>query len=71
MPRQPDYRLHVKYKSTEETARVGAAWVNPGGSISIRLDPCVVLQRDPDLLITLFPIDKGSEAPADADEAKE
>lgn len=51
---KPDYRLKVKHKITGETAKQGAAWVNPNGSITIRLDLCAVLTSDPDLLITLF-----------------
>lgn len=38
--------------------KVGAAWVNTDGSISIDLDPFVVLEAHPDLHITLFLNDK-------------
>lgn len=53
--RKPDYRMHALKKGTDEKNRVGGAWANEDGSISIRLDAFVVLQADPDLVLTLFP----------------
>lgn len=52
--RQPDYDLAVLNRETEQKGRVGAAWLNPDGSISIRLNPMVVLDSRPELVITLF-----------------
>lgn len=56
--RKPEFRLKVKHKVSEQTANQGAGWLNDDGSITIKLDLCAVLTHDPDLLITLFPIDK-------------
>jgi len=55
---KPDYDLSVKNKATEESCRVGAGWLNPGGSISIRLNLLTVLTSDREVLITLFPKNK-------------
>lgn len=41
--RKPDYRLKVFDKNTEESGEVGVGWLNDNGSISIRLNSCVVL----------------------------
>jgi hypothetical protein len=51
----PDYRLSALNKSTDETRNIGAAWNQPHGRISIKLDAFTVLQSSPDLIITLFP----------------
>jgi len=43
-------------KATGEKSRnTGAAWVNADGSISIDIEPFVVLQGGKDLVLTLFP----------------
>lgn len=55
--RKPEYRLKVKHKATNQTAQQGAGWVNPDGSITIKLDLCAILTSDPEILITLFPKD--------------
>lgn len=52
--RSPDYILKVKSKTTGESHKAGAAWINEGGSTTIRLEPCTVLDSSPDILITLF-----------------
>lgn len=51
----PDYRLVALDKSTEATHQVGAAWKQPEGRISIKLDAFTVLSGSPNLIITLFP----------------
>ena len=57
--RKPDYRLKALNKVTGEKSRnVGAAWVNKDGSISIDIEPFVVLQGGNALVLTLFPEDK-------------
>ncbi len=54
--RKPDYNVSAMNKSTEEKGRIGAAWINQDGSISITLDAFIVLPNaGKDLLITLFP----------------
>lgn len=55
--RQPDFILSVFDKQTEYKGRVGAAWLNEKGHISIKLNTCVVLRADENLMITLFPND--------------
>lgn len=55
MSRTPDYDVKAMRKDTEQKARVGAAWKNEDGSISIVLDPFVVLEGHTQLIITCFP----------------
>lgn len=55
-PRAPDYNVRAMSKSRGEKSLVGAAWRNPNGSISVKIDPFVILQGGSDLLITIFPI---------------
>ena len=56
--RKPDYRLHALNKGTDEKNRIGGAWENEDGSISIRLDAFIVLQAGPELVLTLFKEDR-------------
>lgn len=53
--RKPDYRLAALDKETDDTDRVGAAWKNDNGSISIRLNTFVHLIGNKNLVLTLFP----------------
>ena len=55
--RNPTHRLKFLNKRTEETGEIGAAWLNEDGSLSLVLNPMVVLRQSPDLVITLFPRD--------------
>jgi hypothetical protein len=63
MSRSPDYRIGAMNKRTDEkNGKVGAAWINNDGSISLVLDTFVQLPvGSPDLLITLFPATKEKE----------
>lgn len=54
-PRAPDYYVKAMSKTRNEKSQVGAAWKNPNGSISVKIDPFVILQGGADLLVTLFP----------------
>ena len=56
--RSPDFNLKALNKATEEKGRVGAAWMNEDGSVSIVLDAFVNLAASPDLVLTLFPYSK-------------
>ena len=58
--RKPDYWLKGMNKETNEKRKVGAAWDNPDGSISIDLDAFTVLESSPALVLTLFPIERGA-----------
>lgn len=58
MPRQPDFHLKALDKDTDKTAKIGAAWQNENGTISLVLNPFVVLNANDDLLLTLFPADE-------------
>lgn len=56
MSRSPDFVVKLLDKTTEKRGRIGAAWTNEDASISISLDPFVVLPKYPnELVITLFP----------------
>lgn len=56
--RKPDYWVKAMDKATNEKRKVGAAWSNPDGSISIDIDAFTQINSSPDLVITLFPIDR-------------
>lgn len=63
-PRKPDFWLKAMDKSEGKTStsKVGAAWLNKDGTISIDLNAFVTLEtvtRHPEnLVLTLFPIDR-------------
>jgi hypothetical protein len=42
-------------KVTDEKNNVGAAWINPDGTIRIVLDPFIALAASKALVLTLFP----------------
>jgi hypothetical protein len=63
--RKPDYWVKAMDKripGKSSASKVGAAWKNKDGSISVDLNPFTTLEtvsRTPgDLVITLFPIDR-------------
>ena len=59
MSRTPDFILKALNRRTEQrTGKIGCAWQNEDGSITIQLDMCTSLMADPDLLVTLFPNDR-------------
>jgi len=54
--RRPDYILSVKVKDAAASKRrLGAAWQNNDGSVSIQLDPCTVISWKDNVYMTLFP----------------
>lgn len=61
MPRTPDYWLKIKEKEGTGDTVAGAAWDNKDGSISIDINPCVVLSRSKDLMLRLFPNNREKE----------
>ena len=54
--KKPHYRLKFLNKRTEEHGEIGAAWLNEDQSISIVLNPLVVVPQSSDLVMTLFPV---------------
>lgn len=57
--RTPEWIVSVLDKQTDKKGRIGVAWDNEDGSISIKLNMCTVIDtRTQDLLITLFPNDR-------------
>lgn len=57
-PKKPDFHVKAKHRThAHMNGRVGAGWLNPDGSIAVRLDPFVVLQGSHNLVITLFPVE--------------
>lgn len=57
--RTPEWIVSVLDKQTDKKGRVGVAWDNEDGSISIKFNICTVIDtRTQDLLITLFPNDR-------------
>lgn len=62
MSRKPDFRVGALNKVTDrKNRRIGAAWINPDGSITVVLDDFIVIQGGADLVITLFKGDKHEE----------
>jgi hypothetical protein len=55
--RKPDYKLKIKDDRTERWMEIGAAWKNMDGSISLRLNMCVVLSERLGVEPVLFPVD--------------
>lgn len=50
--RKPDYKLSVHIEG--DYYRVGAAWVNESGTVSIELDPFVTLPHGPKIKLMLI-----------------
>lgn len=55
--RQPTYKMKVKDAKTERWMEVGAAWKNEDGSISVRLNTCIVLDSRFGVEPVLFPVE--------------
>jgi hypothetical protein len=62
--RKPDFNLSVKPKDGRMGNKVGAAWKNDDGSISISLNVGVTLSWNDELFIGLFPVeDRATRTP--------
>jgi hypothetical protein len=61
--RPPDYQVSAWNHATDLKGRIGVAWLNASGRISLHLDPFVVIQGSQDLQITLFPNEEREDAP--------
>ena len=60
----PDFHLSAIHKPSGRSAgKLGAGWMNNDGSVSIVLDPCVVLSGNDDISIRLFPSGGARHAP--------
>lgn len=63
MSRSPEYDLCViapKVAGVNEVkGRVGAGWIEPDGSVSIKLNACVTLNERDGLILRLFPANRG------------
>lgn len=62
--RKPDYHVlaQTRRDAPKHKGRVGSAWKNPNGTISISLHPFVALSAIEDLQITLFPADEQEQS---------
>lgn len=60
LPRKPDYWVKAMDKDTDQKRKIGAAWKNKDGSISIDIDAFTVISTisNPKIVITLFPIER-------------
>lgn len=56
--RTPDFVVKAMQRETDRSQRIGAAWMNDNGSVSIDLDPFVVLEGKDRPIVTLFPWDE-------------
>lgn len=58
--RSPDFKVSAMRKESKQAnTRVGAAWINEDGTISLKLDTFIVLEGSEDLLVKLWPIEEG------------
>lgn len=64
----PTHRLGVIDTRTDKRSIVGAGWKNDDGSISIVLNPCIVISSGPHYILRLFP-ERDREMRIVADEA--
>lgn len=64
---RPQYRLKAYHKPTGNRGEVGAAWVNDDGSLTLKLNPCVVLTYDSNIVLTLFPVEEPKPFPPKKD----
>lgn len=56
--RAPDFILKAMNKETDQkSGRIGCAWQNADGSLSLAIDPFVTLTSSAEMVITLFPND--------------
>ena len=55
MSRKPEFKLKAFNKKDERRGDLGAGWQNADGSVTIQLNPYVVISYDTDTVITLFP----------------
>lgn len=59
MAKLPEYRLKILNKVTNKRNNdAGAAWINKDNSITVVLNPGIVLTENADLVYTLFPVDR-------------
>jgi len=52
---KPSHVVMIKKKDGKFYHRVGAAWEDDRGFLSIKLDPCIVLSDRDDIFINIFP----------------
>jgi hypothetical protein len=65
MSRTPDYILKVMDKVTDaKSGKLGVAWVNEDGSLTIQVDPGVAISYTSTQVVKLFPNDRAVAAPA-------
>lgn len=60
---KPTHILKVLEKTTDHRTEVGVAWQNKDGSLTISLNPCIVLAPNQNHVITLFKIDDPAPPP--------
>jgi hypothetical protein len=56
--RKPDYILKAMDKITNDKGRIGAAWVEEDGSVSVIVDRFAFLSGSENVVLKLFPNDK-------------
>jgi hypothetical protein len=59
--RKPDFKLRIKQRDGDYSTTAGVGWENRDGSISIMLNPCVVLSHADNVFIGLFRIEERSK----------
>ena len=56
--RKPHFRLKAYDREEKRGSYCGVGWNNDDGSVTISLDHCVVIKRDPRIALTLWPINE-------------
>ena len=59
---KPTHRLRVLNKTTNGRTEVGAGWLNNDSSITIVINPMVLLRESKEHVITLFPVTEKMES---------
>ena len=60
---KPTHLLKVKEREGEGKTTIGVGWMRTDGSMSVSLNPCVVLSWQDNVIINLFPIEDDGEQP--------
>ena len=65
--KKPSHFLYAKRKSGGSSVRIGAAWPNKWGGISIKLNPCVFLTDRDDIYLNIYENKDQEKQPEDVE----
>jgi hypothetical protein len=55
--KKPTHLVKVKERNGKGKATIGVGWLNEDGSMTLSLNPCVVLSWKDDVFINAFPVE--------------